>query len=252
MIISNVAHRLAWQRFIYATGATDKSNLLAWCDGIYELGLWPNMVCWPMVAGQSIGSGTSVPSLGGLGSYPGTMAAGPTWGADGSGFDGTDDLIQTDLINDSVFTMFAVFNCTGGSTAQCVIGSNGFSGAGGTQQLFTAHNTDEGAVCYAGQNALHGSLLAGNHMLACEWDDIANTVKSSRNGGSTLSSGWSGGFSASAKTIGAVTGVGDAGPNYFTGTISIAGVISGAAITSSESLYSLYKSTLGIGLNLPA
>jgi hypothetical protein len=69
--------------FAAASGATDVSNLSAFVKGVKELGLWSNMVCWPLRSSQNAGTGTTAYSLGGLGTYNGTLTNGPTWGADG-------------------------------------------------------------------------------------------------------------------------------------------------------------------------
>lgn len=47
--------------------------------GIKSLGLWDDMVCWPMRARQNAGTGSTVYSLGGLGIYNGTLQNGPEW-----------------------------------------------------------------------------------------------------------------------------------------------------------------------------
>jgi hypothetical protein len=72
--------------FAAASGATDVSNLSAFVKGVKELGLWSNMVCWPLRSSQNAGTGTTAYSLGGLGVYNGTLTNGPTWGADGITF----------------------------------------------------------------------------------------------------------------------------------------------------------------------
>lgn len=54
--------------------------------GIKKLGLWNSMVCWPMRSIHNAGTGTTVYSLGGLGTYNGTMTNGPTWGFNGVSF----------------------------------------------------------------------------------------------------------------------------------------------------------------------
>jgi hypothetical protein len=66
--------------FAAASGATDVSNLSAFVKGVKELGLWSNMVCWPLRSSQNAGTGTTAFSLGGLGTYNGTLTNGPTWG----------------------------------------------------------------------------------------------------------------------------------------------------------------------------
>jgi len=51
--------------------------------GMKTLGLWQNMVSWPMRSYQNVGTGSIVYSLGGLGVYNGSMVNSPTWGANG-------------------------------------------------------------------------------------------------------------------------------------------------------------------------
>jgi hypothetical protein len=55
--------------FAAASGATDVSNLSAFVKGVKELGLWSNMVCWPLRSSQNAGTGTTAFSLGGLGTF---------------------------------------------------------------------------------------------------------------------------------------------------------------------------------------
>jgi hypothetical protein len=44
------------------------------------------MVCWPLRSSQNAGTGSTAYSLGGLGTYNGTLINGPTWGEDGLNF----------------------------------------------------------------------------------------------------------------------------------------------------------------------
>ena len=53
--------------------------------GIKKLGLWNSMVCWPMRSIHNAGTGSTVYSLGGLGTFNGTMQNSPVWNGDGSG-----------------------------------------------------------------------------------------------------------------------------------------------------------------------
>ena len=53
--------------------------------GTKKLGLWNTMVCWPMRSIHNAGTGSTVYSLGGLGTYNGTMTNSPVWNSDGSG-----------------------------------------------------------------------------------------------------------------------------------------------------------------------
>ena len=51
--------------------------------GMKTLGLWQNMVSWPMRSYQNAGTGSTVYSLGGLGVYDGSMVNSPTWSNNG-------------------------------------------------------------------------------------------------------------------------------------------------------------------------
>jgi hypothetical protein len=51
--------------------------------GIKKLGLWSSMICWPLRNIHNAGTGSTVYSLGGLGTYNGTMINSPTWQQDG-------------------------------------------------------------------------------------------------------------------------------------------------------------------------
>jgi hypothetical protein len=50
--------------------------------GCKDLGVWNSMVCWPLRSTQNTGTNTAL-SLGGLGTYDGTLVNGPTWGLNG-------------------------------------------------------------------------------------------------------------------------------------------------------------------------
>ena len=77
------------------TDATAKTQINSFVKGIKDLGLYNNMVCWPLRSSQNAGTGTTAYSLGGLGTYNGTLTNGPTWGGDGIIFDGSNDFINT-------------------------------------------------------------------------------------------------------------------------------------------------------------
>jgi hypothetical protein len=55
---------------------------------IKKMKLWNNMVCWPLRANQNAGSGTTAYSLGGLGTYDGTISTTPIWDINGTSFIG--------------------------------------------------------------------------------------------------------------------------------------------------------------------
>jgi hypothetical protein len=69
--------------FAATSGATDIDAISDFVKGVKRLGLWDDMVCWPLRSTQNAGTGTTAYSLGGMGTFNGTLVNGPTWGADG-------------------------------------------------------------------------------------------------------------------------------------------------------------------------
>lgn len=112
--------------YIARSGATDRAAINAFVRGVKALGLWNNMVCWPLRSSQNAGNGDTVYSLGGLGTFNGTLVNGPTWGADGIDFDGTDDRITTSF-NPSFSNVqaFAAVNADNHSTRRMIASQRG-------------------------------------------------------------------------------------------------------------------------------
>jgi len=75
------------QRVRVGSGTTILPNNLIQLNkfvvGIKRMGLWNQMVCWPMRSTQNSGRGSTVYSLGGLGTFNGTLVNSPTWGNNG-------------------------------------------------------------------------------------------------------------------------------------------------------------------------
>jgi len=72
--------------YINTSGATDRAAINHFVKGVKKLGLYSSMVCWPLRSAQNAGAGSTAYSLGGMGTYHGTLVNGPTWGADGITF----------------------------------------------------------------------------------------------------------------------------------------------------------------------
>jgi hypothetical protein len=91
------------------TDATAKAQINAFVKGTKDLGLWNSMVCWPLRSTQNAGTGTTAYSLGGLGTFNGTLTNGPTWGTDGVNMIGspTPSITTSAFANqpDSIFTV---------------------------------------------------------------------------------------------------------------------------------------------------
>ena len=93
------------------TTATPRKQIRDFSAGVNDLGLWNSMVCWPLRSTQNAATGNTMFSLGGLGTFNGTMTNTPTRGADGMIFDATNKSVQ---IADEVSlrntrTVFAAF-----------------------------------------------------------------------------------------------------------------------------------------------
>jgi len=68
---------------------TAKSQINSFVKQVKGLGLWSNMVCWPLRSSQNNGSSNTQISLGGLGNYPLVLANSPLISSTGLGFNGT-------------------------------------------------------------------------------------------------------------------------------------------------------------------
>ena len=85
-----------------------KQQISRFVTGIKDLGLWSSMVCWPLRSSQNAGTGTTAYSLGGLGTFNGTLVGGPTWGADFVDF-ATDGTRMTTAISVAASPVAAMF-----------------------------------------------------------------------------------------------------------------------------------------------
>jgi len=96
------------------TDATAKSQINAFVKGIKDLGLWNNMVCWPLRSSQNKGSGTTAYSLGGYGVFDGTIQNSPSWTSTGLSFTSTSQYINIPYSSPllSLVTSYAAFFST--------------------------------------------------------------------------------------------------------------------------------------------
>ena len=68
---------------IATTTASSQSLINTFVKGIKRLGLWNSMVCWPLRSSQNASSTQTAYSLGGLGSYNGSLVNNPTYASQG-------------------------------------------------------------------------------------------------------------------------------------------------------------------------
>jgi hypothetical protein len=244
--------------FINTSGATDRAAINYFVKGIKRLGLWDDMVCWPLRSAQNAGTGSTAYSLGGLGVYNGTLVNGPTWGADGITFDGTDDRISTALsINGTagLFSAFTVFKRTEqGNEVRSLLGHrNGALAnvrllfenqiwlysdyAGGLGQQFTNITGVANGTWATAAMSLNKPAFTGNL-----WQNTTNATLASTSNGATGSGDFGIGAQAAASAL-----------DLWKGDIAFTAAIVGQSLTSAQNtaFRDLYKSTLGQGLGLP-
>ena len=228
------------------TSATAKSQINAFVKGIKNLGLYNNMVCWPLRSSQNAGTGTTAYSLGGLGSYNGTLVNGPTWGTDGIIFDGTNDYIVTPSVpitGSNPRSLFAVDNSTSGILVNQIIASIGD---------VDANNVRWGLLQF--QTTLFGWNFNSDSTIGTITTGV---FKSTSYGYSTSRFGYingalqtlTGSTSAPNTTEGGIyIGSEGGGQWFFNGRISFVALFNSGA--SSTNIHTLYKNTLGQGLGL--
>jgi len=226
--------------FVATSGATDIVAINDFVLGVKALGLWNSMVCWPLRSSQNAASGDTVFSLGGLGTFNGTMVNGPTRGADGMVFDGSDDYITVAFAEKSGYSNFNF----GVSLSR--------PSTGGTKIALQTRPV------WIGQGGA-GSEMA-DEITGITYSLPINSLRFPvYNKSGTSVTGYNSGLSVGTMTSSVVMNsdpllIGTYATNAFfwLGTISFAHVIS-TSLNASQNLelYDLYKTTLGTGLGLP-
>ena len=232
------------------TDTTAKQQISDFVVGVKGLGLWNNMVCWPLRSSQNAGTGTTAYSLGGLGTYNGTLTNGPTWGTDGITFDGTNDYISTALTSGfSALSVFGISKKDATSQTMAEIFKDDevanrdweiFAELGGSVQsrLFNPLNSQ-----------ITGPSVTTNFRVSClRGSSTINKFRINNGSDNTATTGTINQGSAPV-TFGAKSNGGD---KYFKGIM--AGVIiynSALSDSDTSSIYTLYKTTLATGLGLP-
>jgi hypothetical protein len=248
--------------FINTSGAADRAAINHFVKGIKRIGLWDDMVCWPLRSAQNAGTGSTAYSLGGLGTYNGTLVNGPTWGADGVAFvAASTQSISTSLIA-QIGASGGAYNTTGGlnqsllSNRNDAIWTDGFTLKARDVSDSFAYVDVAGA---ASRIRATGTPIFGEYIFTQATQTLAGTSttgdttfrqnKNARSSGTYVLGSGAMGTANTALRIGAEQ---PGATSPFNGTIAF--VFISESIFSSqtqESLFDLYKSTLGQGLGLP-
>jgi hypothetical protein len=223
------------------TDATAKSQINAFVVGVKDLGLWNDMVCWPLRSSQNAGTGTTAYSLGGFGTYNGTLVNSPTWGTDGITFtSGSSQTITIPNINISK-TDVIVATCQAATSGnlrvfQAIWGADAlgiWAGFGGSyfwdvRSTINTLNRQNGSTTPTSRIFTHGIASASGSSFFVNGTSILSNAVSSTN--------------ANLSTVRI---------NENGGNGNIAFAMFSQSTTGNASLYNLYKTTLGTGLGLP-
>jgi len=223
--------------------------------GMKTLGLWQNMVCWPLRSSQNAASGNTMFSLGGLGTFNGTLFNNPTRGADGINTVAQNVYIGNigltiNLATDT-YSIFSVSKRTVTTDyhyiwirATAASGPGFRSGPSNEPYRYYGDNagTSFATITSAGPStATHALLISKSG---------TNSINTSFNGGTFVATSISGVSNTGS------SGTLDMGNNaswVATATRSFEVIFNGSILSQDQStkLYALYKATLGQGLGLP-
>ena len=248
--------------YFTTTGVTDpiaRYQINEFVRGIKNLGLWNNMACWPLRSTQNKGSGTIVYSLGGLGTYNGTLngTSLPSWGKSGL-TNSSDGYVRTAFPWSTTHSGLAVYNQSSTSGLQTIMQfGDGLAGASNgrrsNMRVDASLNLFNGSfTSYAfGPSSLNAFKMAGYGLVSASsllgYNDGATSTVSA----SPISV--AGGTATNNFTFLSQGGpAGDSSGQYFAGSSAFA-VAFNIQLSSGQfsSIYSLYNSTLGANLNDP-
>jgi hypothetical protein len=254
--------------YLTRAGVTDplgRCEVLWFTRGLKALNLWSNMVAWTMRSYQNRGTSSTVYSLGGLGTFNGTIANGPTWGYNSITFPntsttgvidvGTLPSIATTL---TVISPLSTINAT--SNSQAVVGCKSFSGislGSSTTALtneiitwYTSLGDDGGATNYTtGYTTIGATLSSNNYYYIGTSTNNTDTIINLNGVNLSVPTG----SNPRPLPTGAYK-IGNRGSNTipYYGNISFNGLMTKRITISDQILFfSLYKSTLGSNLGLP-
>lgn len=234
------------------TDATGRSQINTFVRGIKSLGLYNNMVAWPLRSTQNKGTGTTAYSLGGFGVYNGTLTNGPTWGTGGITFDGLTQYITTSLT--SGFSAFSAFSIA--TPGAVVTLTHEFSKDNAPTFRDFAIRTYSGAGNAAGilanpsPIAITGPAFQATTRSLC-LRGSASVAKFRRNNESDFTA-TAGALTQTSASIVIGAASDPAFSSKFKGVIH-ASILFNTALTDSQTsaVYALYQTSLGAGLGLP-
>ena len=215
------------------TDATAKSQINDFVKGVKSLGLYNNMVCWPLRSSQNAGTGTTAYSLGGLGTFNGTLNAQAIW---------TDEGIDLTTATPSV----AQITTTAGATQpNTILSVQKYSSSFNSIQV--AYDGTSRQHHYKNSNATWNGFAGANVSVGATINDSFSSLQfkfNSTNGKLSLNGGSESTYNFGTNNL---TNLRMGGGQR--GAIQAFVMIVNA--DTSANFYTLYKTTLGAGLGLP-
>ena len=245
------------------TDTTAKTQINAFVKGVKDLGLYNNMLCWPLRSAQNAGTGATAYSLGGLQTANATLVNDSTWTADGTPFTTTQYANATISDPEQDLTLLLVAAGSGANYSAFpqfygVQGSSGFVNNQFTMGDIAGSSTGIAALCgnsASFQNSgniisgLSGSTSFRFISASAKTSTVLNIKRldiSSESSGTPVSAGTT--TRTRMHLNGRWTGVQGLGVEM---TCAFCGIIAPNINSSESSIYTLYKNTIGTGLGLP-
>jgi hypothetical protein len=238
--------------FCSRSGASDRAAVSAFVRGVKDLGLYESMVCWPLRSTQNAGTGTTAYSLGGLGTYNGTLVNGPIWGVDGASFSAASSQNKTDTLGLPTYPMSKIVvgqRVSGSGSANWDYRGTGSGATRSFAKRVYANNsmgTSIPGVAYVTLVSVNAQTLTDNFEMAtaiipnatnANGEVFINTTKPTQTASTAT-------WGTNDSTAGLLTVAGDLvfrASFHATFTTAI----------NNTAFYNLYRATLGTGLGLP-
>ena len=236
----------------------DINSVSDFVKGLKILNLWGNVIFWPLRANQNAGTGLTAYSLGGLGTYNGTLVNGPTWQANGVNFiraNNTHITTPLNVQNLRRFTALVVANQTTHSSLDVLIAAWGTTTTenyflmrkgGGTGNILNTYVRSAGSS----RNVNTSGFSLGLFFMYGWGTQGANTI-GTRNGVAGGSVAFVPDGTGSSTLVFGVLHPPSNEP--FNGSMASVIFFKDNELSTAQqlSVYTLYKNTLGKGLNLP-
>lgn len=244
----------------------ESQNIASFSLAVDALVGWENTIFWTFRSTQSVGSGTSVPSLGGFVTAPGTFAGTPTWGSNGLTFssanyvtaNGASALFQ----NAGTGYLFVVAQdvARSGGSASHIAAAWSTSAAGfaraaiytraASQQVFAAGGRRLNADSFQSSTVPSADARA---ILEGRFDWAAGTMTLVADGVVAASGAFSSGAGVTSDTTSALVSFGgDTAANNLPGNLALVLAVRALPTLSvAGHLRGAYKRTIGQGLGLP-